>query len=251
MYCGDVNKTELPEDKVQWCKMWLWYEVFLCFVTEMSDQQHADMCSDLSSQLTNKFSKNYHWRWNTVLSIWSPKQTTKFARETPDIPMIQESSHIKLTNKDNAHHCLQYQGYWSLWIHPTRPNSQPKSLKWLWEAVHRERPELWPNNWILHNDNASAHKALSLKQFLAQKSITEMEHPLYSLGSEWLLAVSKNKVYLKGTKISEYWTHSKNVMMATKAIPWQEFQKYFHQCQHHWAKCIAGQGEYYEGDHTQ
>jgi len=43
-----------------------------------------------------------------------------------------------------------------------------------------KRPELWPNNWILHCDNAPANKALSVKQFLAQKSITEMEHPPFS-----------------------------------------------------------------------
>jgi hypothetical protein len=51
-----------------------------------------------------------------------------------------------------------------------------KTLKWLHEAVYRERPELWPNDWILHHDNAPAHKMLSVKQFLVQKLITEMEY---------------------------------------------------------------------------
>jgi len=46
--------------------------------------------------------------------------------------------------------------------------------------VHRKRPELWPNEWILHHDNAPVHKALYVKQFLAQNSIAEIEHPLYS-----------------------------------------------------------------------
>jgi hypothetical protein len=41
-----------------------------------------------------------------------------------------------------------------------------------------KRPELWPNDWILHHHDAPAHKALSVKQFLAQKSITKMEHPI-------------------------------------------------------------------------
>jgi len=50
-------------------------------------------------------------------------------------------------------------------------------LKWSCEAVHRKIPKLWPSDWILHHDNAPAHKVLSVKQFLAQKSITEMEHP--------------------------------------------------------------------------
>jgi hypothetical protein len=53
-------------------------------------------------------------------------------------------------------------------------------LKRLHESVNRERPELWSNDWIIHYDNAPAHKALSVKQVLTQKSIIEMEHPPYS-----------------------------------------------------------------------
>jgi len=41
--------------------------------------------------------------------------------------------------------------------------------------MSRKRPELWPNDWILQNGNAPTHKALSVKQFLVQKSITELE----------------------------------------------------------------------------
>jgi hypothetical protein len=37
-------------------------------------------------------------------------------------------------------------------------------LKWLYEAVHRKRPKLWPSNWIFHYDSAPSHKALSVKQ---------------------------------------------------------------------------------------
>jgi len=42
-------------------------------------------------------------------------------------------------------------------------------LNWLREAVHRKKHEFWPNRWILHHDNAPAHKALSVKLFLAKK----------------------------------------------------------------------------------
>jgi len=40
-------------------------------------------------------------------------------------------------------------------------------------------------------------------------------------------------------------------MTALKGIPHQEFQKYSQQWQHRWAKCIAAQGEYIEGDPSQ
>jgi hypothetical protein len=75
-------------------------------------------------------------------------------------------------------------GICSLSIHSTRPNSQPGLLYGNTEVVtypvHRKRPKLWPNDWILHHINTTAHKALSVKQSVAQKSIIEMEHPPYS-----------------------------------------------------------------------
>jgi hypothetical protein len=35
-----------------------------------------------------------------------------------------------------------------------------------------KRPELWPNDCVLHYNNAPARKDLSVKKFLANKSIT-------------------------------------------------------------------------------
>jgi hypothetical protein len=37
-------------------------------------------------------------------------------------------------------------------------------LKRLLEVVHRKRPELWPNDWILRHDSAATHRTLSAKQ---------------------------------------------------------------------------------------
>jgi hypothetical protein len=44
-----------------------------------------------------------------------------------------------------------------------------KILARLREAVYRRRPELWPDAWILHHDNAPAHDVLTLWEFLAKK----------------------------------------------------------------------------------
>jgi len=53
-------------------------------------------------------------------------------------------------------------------------------LERLREKVKRKRPELFANNsWILHHDNAPAHTALSVREFLATKQITVLEHPAY------------------------------------------------------------------------
>jgi transposase len=57
-----------------------------------------------------------------------------------------------------------------------------------------------------NHDNAPAHKVLCVKQFLGQKSITEVEQSPYfpDLAPNNLWLFSKNKVLLKGTKISWY-----------------------------------------------
>jgi hypothetical protein len=43
----------------------------------------------------------------------------------------------------------------------------PEELKRLRDTVRRKRPELWQSGeWLLHQDNAPAHTALSVRQFL-------------------------------------------------------------------------------------
>jgi hypothetical protein len=97
-------------------------------------------------------------------------------------------------------------------------------LKQLRETVRRKRPELWPTIWILYHDKAPAHKALSVKQFLAQKSITEVEHspcsPDFALNYFWLFP----KSVLKGRRFQDTEDIQKTVTTALKAVPQQEFQ---------------------------
>jgi len=56
-----------------------------------------------------------------------------------------------------------------------------KVLTNLRERVRRRKPEMWKNgSWVLYQDNAPAHNALSAKTFLTKQKITVLEHPLYS-----------------------------------------------------------------------
>jgi len=49
------------------------------------------------------------------------------------------------------------------------------------DKARRKRPELFANNsCILHHDNAPAHTALSVREFLATKQVTVLENPPYS-----------------------------------------------------------------------
>jgi len=54
-------------------------------------------------------------------------------------------------------------------------------LQRLRDAVCRHRPEKWRSgNWILHHDNAPAHRAVTTNEFLAKHNIPSLPHPPYS-----------------------------------------------------------------------
>jgi len=56
-----------------------------------------------------------------------------------------------------------------------------KVLKRLRDTVWKKRPEMWNNgDWFLHHENAPAHTAFSVQQFLAKHNMTVIPHPPYS-----------------------------------------------------------------------
>ena len=57
-----------------------------------------------------------------------------------------------------------------------------KGILWrLLRSVREKRHELWQNNtWLLHQDNAPSHNALSIGQFLAEGNVAVLDHPPYS-----------------------------------------------------------------------
>jgi len=101
----------------------------------------------------------------------------------------------------------------------------------------------------LHHDNALAHTALSVREFLATKQITLLEHPAYSLDlapSDFFL-FPKIKEILKRRHFDDI---RSNTMAALKAIPQNQFQNCFEGWTRRWHRCVASQGEYFEGDHS-
>jgi hypothetical protein len=99
----------------------------------------------------------------------TPKSNNKSPMETADIPVTQDSSHVEITNEDNAITFFHITGT----VHSEFiPQGQTvheayyvEMLKRLREAVRREKPELWPKDWTLVHDNAPAHKTTLSSSF--------------------------------------------------------------------------------------
>ena len=54
-------------------------------------------------------------------------------------------------------------------------------LRRLLRSVREKRRELWEaRSWLLHHDNAPAHNALGIREFLAKNNIAVLEQPPYS-----------------------------------------------------------------------
>ncbi len=60
-------------------------------------------------------------------------------------------------------------------------NKSTEILRRLLRSVREKRQETWQkNSCLLHRNNAFAHNALSIRQFLVKNNITMLEQPLYS-----------------------------------------------------------------------
>jgi len=104
----------------------------------------------------------------------------------------------------------------------------------------------------LHHDNAPAHTALSVREFLATKQITVLEHPAYlpDLAPNDFFLFPKVKEILKGWYFDATDDIRSNTTAALKAIPQNQFQNCFEGWTKRWHWFIASQGEYFEGDHS-
>lgn len=125
-------------------------------------------------------------------------------------------------------------------------------LKRLRDAVRRKRPHLWSSgDWLLHHDNAPAHKSNLVQQFLAKHKISQLRQPPYSPDIApcdfWLFPVMKKP--LKGHRFDDKQTVEANATKALKAIPKTDFQECFEKWKGRWQRVLQSNGDYFEGCH--
>ncbi|UYV74678.1 hypothetical protein LAZ67_12000508 [Cordylochernes scorpioides] len=105
-------------------------------------------------------------------------------------------------------------------------------------------------SWILHHDNAPAHTALKILKFLQDHSTSEFPQTPYSpdLAPCDFFIFGKLQKKLKGRKFQSKEEIKVESKKAMKAIPKTDYQRCFADWKKRWLKCIAANGDYFEGD---
>ncbi|KAG5345622.1 MOS1T transposase, partial [Acromyrmex heyeri] len=126
-------------------------------------------------------------------------------------------------------------------------------LATLRERVRKKRSELWKNkSWILHQDNAPAYNALSVKRYLAARGTPVLEHAPYSpdLAPCDFFLFPKIKSALKGTRFESMEEVKRKSAELLNALTKEDFQHCFDQWKKRMERCVARGGEYIEGQHS-
>ena len=122
-------------------------------------------------------------------------------------------------------------------------------LEKLRKRVTRVRPGI-ARTCMLHHDNAPCHTAGSINEFLVEKRISVFSQPPYSPDLSpcdfflfpWL------KTHLKGCHFVTLDNIQKSVTDELKGTPAEAFQHCYEQWKQRLRRCIAAQGNYFEGD---
>lgn len=126
-----------------------------------------------------------------------------------------------------------------------------ETLRKLRNAVRRKRPELWQSgDWVLHHDNAPVHSALVIRNFCVKNAMTVIPQPPYSpdLAPADFFLFPKLKRPLKGRRFQTVDEIKEKTTELLNTFTKEEFSGAFDQWKHRWEKCVASQGEYFEGD---
>jgi hypothetical protein len=109
-------------------------------------------------------------------------------------------------------------------------------LQHLRNAVCTHRPEKWRSgNWILHHDNAPAHRAVTTNEFLVKHKIPSLPHPPSSPDlalCDFFLFLQLKKT-MKGHRFDYVEEIQANAMRQLRTITKSDYQRCFRQWQEH------------------
>jgi len=106
------------------------------------------------------------------------------------------------------------------------------------------------DNWMLHHDNAPCHTAISVIECLAKRGIPVVPQPPHSsdLSPCDFVLFPKLKFHLKGRHFGTVENIEKAVTDQQKAILVSDYQRCYEDWKQRLRRCVASQGNYFEGD---
>ena len=129
-----------------------------------------------------------------------------------------------------------------------------QTLARLKECIRRKRPELWKDrSFLLHHDNASPHTSDFTLRKLQEWKVETLDHPPNSpdLAPCNFALFPKLKSTLRGRKFDNIKQVQAAANESLKMLPKSVFDDAIHNMVLRWQKCIAANGEYFEGDNVQ
>ena len=227
-------------------------------MTEEQKAQQLNACRDILQQMEadEKLLENFITGGKSCVFQYDP-ETKRQSRQWKSVSVPRpkkdrvQSSQVKVIlitffdHQEMVHHESVPQGQ------TVNQHFYKEVLTRLLNKICRKRRVSWAGKtWILHHDNASAHTALSMKQFLVSKEINTLHHPLYSpdLAPCDFFLFPKLKGILKGTRFQGVEDIKTSVTRHLKTITKEEFSQCFRAWSKRKEKCIKANGEYFEGD---
>jgi transposase len=102
----------------------------------------------------------------------------------------------------------------------------------------------------MHHDNAPAHSVFRVKEFLAKKNVTVVEHAPYSpdLAPSDFFLFPRIKIMLKGEHFDDIDDIKSNTTITLNGISENDFQACFQSRKTCMQRRVHAEGDYFEGD---
>jgi len=120
------------------------------------------------------------------------------------------------------------------------------------DCVRRKQQELCRNGWILNQDNAKEHNALSIKQCLKNKNIILLEYVPYSpeLAPYFFYLFPNYKSVLIRTNFMSVENLKAKMSVILNSLTEHDPPNYFEFLQHGMQLCVNSEGNYIEGNRS-
>ena len=182
----------------------------------------------------------------------SRDQTAKFGMAHEKFSLSEESTHEQIQGENNDYCFLRQPWHRAQGICTSRTVNHAfyiDVLERLWKRVQRVRTDI-ADDWVLHYNNAPAHTALSVREFLAKKNIPVLPHPSYSpdLAPCDFYLFPKVELKLKGHHFGTIENIKQTVTDDLNTLTENDFRYRYDQWKKRWSRCVTSQVSYFEGD---